>query len=257
LNNEPIWRLVQDCAKELTRAGKVPFTRGDIVACVQKRRAHCDENSINPIIQGLTDNLKGGAPGADGKKILHSVGRGQFVLHSKKDSAIATSVTTPSVSAHRAVRHESAKDFPDTEGGLRDNILNLLRQRLQEISELEIRAEGTLLYTLPDGKQLRHASDILITHGPSGKHLSIELKYRSAVTDQFKCRAYDAWHMKKEHGDDVRTIMLYAKSTTGLSIAQAERICYPFDLFIGLPAVEIGPALIERLEREARTFLTG
>lgn len=59
-----------------------PFTRGDLIRRVQRRYPDCWPDSINPIIQGLTDNLRGGAPGAAGKNLLHSVGRGQFVLKS-------------------------------------------------------------------------------------------------------------------------------------------------------------------------------
>jgi len=75
-----IWKLVEQCARELTENGISPFTRADIIKCVQRKNAAYGPNSINPIIQGLTDNLQGGAPGAVGKNILHSVGRGLFVL---------------------------------------------------------------------------------------------------------------------------------------------------------------------------------
>jgi hypothetical protein len=85
MNAEPIWRMVQESARELTRQGNDPFTRKDLIAGVHKRAPECGANSINPIIQGMTDNLKGGAPGSEGKNILHSIQRGQFVLYSKKD----------------------------------------------------------------------------------------------------------------------------------------------------------------------------
>ena len=77
---QTIWQLVQRCARELTKNGMTPFTRGDLVRCVQRANPSYEANSINPIIQGVTDNLQGGAPGAVGKNILHRVGRGLFVL---------------------------------------------------------------------------------------------------------------------------------------------------------------------------------
>ena len=77
---EPIWKLVQTCAGRLTREGRVPFTRGDLVQCVQQLRAGCNSGSINPIIQGLTENLRGGVSSPPGKTVLRSVGRGQFML---------------------------------------------------------------------------------------------------------------------------------------------------------------------------------
>ena len=58
----------------------MPFTRGDLIECVQELRPGCDSNSINPIIQGLTENLQGGVSSPPGKTVLRSVGRGQFVL---------------------------------------------------------------------------------------------------------------------------------------------------------------------------------
>lgn len=82
--DQPIWELVQECARELDRAGVVPFKRSDLIECVQRKRPGCPENSINPVIQGVTINLKGGAPGAVDKEILFNVGLGLFVLNSKK-----------------------------------------------------------------------------------------------------------------------------------------------------------------------------
>ena len=75
-----IWRLVHRCAQELTTSGQTPFSRGELIQCIQRIDPEYGPDSINPIIQGVTDNLKGGAPGAVGKNILHSVSRGQFVL---------------------------------------------------------------------------------------------------------------------------------------------------------------------------------
>ena len=79
----PIWQHIQKCAEQLTESGHTPFTRGDLIKCIQKDNPECDAGSINPIIQGVADNLKGGAGGA-GKNILHSVGWGQFILNSNR-----------------------------------------------------------------------------------------------------------------------------------------------------------------------------
>jgi hypothetical protein len=85
-----IWGLVQRCAEELTRNGQTPFSRGELIRCIQRTNPEYGSDSINPIIQGVTDNLKGGAPGAVGKNILHSVSRGQFVLLSHVASTMRT-----------------------------------------------------------------------------------------------------------------------------------------------------------------------
>jgi len=76
----PIWKLVEEAARELTENGISPFTRSNLIEYVQRKNASYGSDSINPIIQGLTDNLKGGAPGAVGKNMLHCVGRGLFLL---------------------------------------------------------------------------------------------------------------------------------------------------------------------------------
>jgi hypothetical protein len=83
-----IWKLVQECAREFTKNGMTPFTRVDIIKCVQRKNAAYGKDSINPIIQGLTDNLHGGAQGAAGKNILHSVGRGLFVLRDENTESM-------------------------------------------------------------------------------------------------------------------------------------------------------------------------
>lgn len=75
----PIWELVVECAKELTQEGVVPFTRLNIIDRIHRIRPGADRKVIDPIIQGLTDNLTGGVPCAGGH-VLHSVGRGQFRL---------------------------------------------------------------------------------------------------------------------------------------------------------------------------------
>ena len=128
---------------------------------------------------------------------------------------------------------------PKTENELQDHILELLEDKLPGSAIRSIVPEGQLSYALPDGATIRHASDILITTD-QGKLISIELKFKSAVTDQFKCRAYDAIHMKQEYGDKIVNILIFVKSKSGVSIKQAQRISYPVDIFIGLQESDIG-----------------
>jgi hypothetical protein len=79
-DRESIWQLVAKCAAQLTDAGRTPFTRGQLIECIQLFYPQYSSDSINPIIQGLTDNAKSGAPSAAGKTLLHRVARGQYVL---------------------------------------------------------------------------------------------------------------------------------------------------------------------------------
>ena len=90
---QTIWRLVQSTAEQLASEGSTPFTRGDLINGVQSKNPKYGPDSINPIIQGVTDNLRGGAPGAADKRILHSVGRGQFELHPRLKAVSKTKIT--------------------------------------------------------------------------------------------------------------------------------------------------------------------
>lgn len=256
---ESIWRMVQESARKLTRQGNVPFTRTDLIACVQQQEPNCGPDSINPVIQGITDNLVGGAPGATGKKILYSVGRGIFVLYSKKDDKVLmqrTHLDRATTSQSQRLSPDPVANIPSTESELRDNILGILDRKLIEEKDIELVPEGRLPYTLPDGHTLYHASDILARRTDGQKYVSIEVKYKSAVTDQFKCRSYDAQHMKQEYGNRMLCIMLFVKTKAGISIGQAQKICHPFDRFIGVPIAEINESTIwDSLADEIANFL--
>lgn len=85
----PLWKLIYTCAQELTHRGLTPFTRGDLIACVQRMNPGCKRASIDPMIQGMTDNLRGGAPGGLGRNLLHSVARGRFLLNAPIPSDVS------------------------------------------------------------------------------------------------------------------------------------------------------------------------
>ena len=98
-------------------------------------------------------------------------------------------------------------------------------------------AERSLTYALPTDDKIDHTSDILIGNEKRRKYVSIEIKYRSNVTDQFKCRSYDMLHFKKTYGDKLLGIMIYVKPNTGAAISakHAKSICYQFDHFFTVP----------------------
>jgi hypothetical protein len=79
--NKPNWILLKECGEKLTKEGKAPFTRRQLIDCVQEKHPDRGEGSLNPMIQGMTVNLKGGAPGGIGKNVFYSVGRGLFELY--------------------------------------------------------------------------------------------------------------------------------------------------------------------------------
>jgi len=73
------WQLLLDCAKKLTAAGRTPFTRQQLIQCVQKADPSRGDSSLHPTIQGMTDNAQGGPLSACGE-VFHRVGRGLYVL---------------------------------------------------------------------------------------------------------------------------------------------------------------------------------
>jgi hypothetical protein len=98
-------------------------------------------------------------------------------------------------------------------------------------------AEQSQEYRLPNGFTISHNSDILISAKRKNRdseksYISIEIKHRSAVTDQFKTRAFDMLHLKQTYGSRIYGIMLFVRADTGISFRQAEKISYPFDKFI-------------------------
>lgn len=99
--------------------------------------------------------------------------------------------------------------------------------------------EGSLSYSLPSGVSISHKSDILILHPPD-MYVSVELKFLSAVTDQFKTRSYDMIHLKSSHRTRLVGIMVYVHQPgVGLSLDRAQTICYSFDYFVGLKAKDL------------------
>jgi hypothetical protein len=76
----PNWKLLLECARRLTAAGRSPFTRRMLIDCVQRIDSARKEGSLNPTIQGMTDNLKGGNDSGQLNVVFHSVGWGQFIL---------------------------------------------------------------------------------------------------------------------------------------------------------------------------------
>jgi len=86
--DKPNWIVLKECGEELTKKGITPFTRQDLIKCVQSKYPDRGKDSLNPMIQGMTVNLKGGAPGGEGKKVFFRVKRGLFKLYDEKDTSL-------------------------------------------------------------------------------------------------------------------------------------------------------------------------
>ena len=164
-----IWMLVQQCARELTDNGVSPFTRSDIIKCVQRKNAAFGPDSINPIIQGLTDNLRGGAPGAVGKKILHSVGRGLFVLSGENSEH-----KKPLTNNHLTQKSENMV-LMKSESLMLENLTN-------QISDNNVRRIG--------GYDFRYICAIEPEREPNGTVLTFMPQARYVNTDGLKLNKY-------------------------------------------------------------------
>ncbi len=80
----PNWKLVEIAAKYLSKKNiNGLFTRREIIDYINNvllKGIGRNPDSLNPIIQAVTANAHGGAPGGLGKNILYRVGRGQYRL---------------------------------------------------------------------------------------------------------------------------------------------------------------------------------
>jgi len=131
-------------------------------------------------------------------------------------------VSLPSVSFCSRKKEETSvlEERKTTESEIRDLSMQILYHRLgktgswkgsgetasfdlrDEFEGYECATEQLLSYDLPDAK-IDHTSDILIKNEKEKKYISIEIKHRSAVTDQFKCHSYDMIHLKESYGDSL------------------------------------------------------
>lgn len=79
--------------------------------------------------------------------------------------------------------------------GSREGKRQSARFKLQgDFGEGNCQTEGSLEYALPSGEELSHKNDILVSLS-NGRYVAIEVKFLSAVTDQFKARSYDMLYL--------------------------------------------------------------
>ena len=71
---------IRDAAKHLDRTQET-FTRRDIIEHIKQKYPDVNPDTVNPMIQGMTVNAPGGAPGALGSNVLYRVGRGRYKLN--------------------------------------------------------------------------------------------------------------------------------------------------------------------------------
>ena len=123
--------------------------------------------------------------------------------------------------------------------------------------------EREVFYRLPNEKTLTHKSDIMITNSesfvepyvlnPAHRFVSIEVKHKSSVTDQFKSRSYDMLHMRTTYPNCLG-IMMYIR-IGNITPEQAKKICYPFHHFFSCSPNELSIEKVSPLFREIISFL--
>lgn len=123
--------------------------------------------------------------------------------------------------------------------------------------------EGEVIYDIPNGNTLTHRSDIMIVSAermtepyilnPSNKFVSIEVKHKSSVTDQFKSRSYDMFHMRSTYPKCLG-VMMYVREKN-ITADQAKKICYPFHHFFSCPTSELSIEKVTPLFNNIVSFL--
>lgn len=73
------WELLLDAAKQLSGEGESQFTRAQLIERVRRVDPSRHRATLDPIIQGMTDNASGGPLSACGH-VFHRVGRGEYVM---------------------------------------------------------------------------------------------------------------------------------------------------------------------------------
>jgi hypothetical protein len=168
----PLWRLVDLATREMTETGREYFSRQDIcdyingvlLAGENQRKA---PDSINPVIQGVTVNAPGGAPGAINRRILYRMDRGLYRRCRDHETALPRS----SEPAHVSGISISRRDHHLTESRRRllDDVLRSLEQ--EELFTARLNEEGALL--LPEGvmrgMDLRPGDLLVFEPGDGGK----------------------------------------------------------------------------------------
>jgi len=78
--NKTLMQIIEESAIELTDSGQTEFSRMDIYNQAKMKYPDIKKSSLDPIIQGMTKNLKGGGSGSIVKNFFISNVRGEFKL---------------------------------------------------------------------------------------------------------------------------------------------------------------------------------
>lgn len=114
--------------------------------------------------------------------------------------------------------------------------------------------QGETAYRVGD-MTITHKSDLLVEDAERRPRVSIEVVFRSSVTDHFKARAFDFEHMKREH-PELKGVVVYVKSDKGISPERAREVSYTYDFFFSLREADAAnPASWASLTERIREWL--
>lgn len=135
---KPNWQLLLECAHELQRRGLSPFTRAELICCVQAVHPDHSSDSLGPIIQGMTRGATGGPRSACGT-VFDRVDRGLYrLLPEAGDRRNGTLAANPP-DARRASSGNETATRPD--GGAA-RTLRRPRRTPRKAAEVERRLDG-------------------------------------------------------------------------------------------------------------------
>ncbi len=161
MSKYPNWKLIEMAARDLHKlSSDGTFTRKQIIDYVNKTLLKGKESrnpsSLNPMIQALTANAPGGAPGGIGKNILWRVGKGRYRLFDpSRDKPIPekTMGNRPIIAKHvrdgYVIRVES-------EGSIKipPEIVRMLRLKPNTLAICRLRNDQIIIEAVPDLEDL-------------------------------------------------------------------------------------------------------
>lgn len=90
-SNKTIADFIVEASTSLHQKGNIPFTRNELLSEINQKDPSIERGSMNPILQGMTINLKGGSSSKYYKNFLESVERGKFRIIDKSEDILKNS----------------------------------------------------------------------------------------------------------------------------------------------------------------------
>ncbi|RLG94990.1 hypothetical protein DRO37_03910 [Candidatus Bathyarchaeota archaeon] len=161
MSRYPNWKLIEIAARDLHRlSSDGTFTRKQIIDYINKTLLKGKESrnpsSLNPMIQALTANAPGGAPGGIGKNVLWRVGKGRYRLFDPdRDRPIPekTVENRPIVAGHITDGYVIRVE-PEGSIKIPSEIVRMLRLKPNSLAICRLRDGRIIIEAVPDLEDL-------------------------------------------------------------------------------------------------------